>query len=522
MAQEIQKNDHVVMVRDQVFISKAENLLPTLYQNNIYPQKIITLVRNANAIDGYSANIISQAQCYLKQSFQTGDSFILDFGCHGVGYLSFLCQPVGSPPDAPAHLKLTFGETLCEIAEPFSQYQGWLSKSWLQEHDEYIDVLPAQVNLPRRYCFRYLKIEVVSLSPKYQILFKNMVFKTVSSAPENGIVYQPTDTQLAKIDQISVLTLRNCMQEVFEDGPKRDRRLWLGDLRLQALVNNVTFQQHDLVCRCLYLFAGHRREDGMVSANVFVKPNVVADDTFLFDYSLFYVDVLYNYFVATNDSQTVKELWPIALKQIELGLNRCDKHGIVADSDDWWSFIDWHEKLNKQGASQGVLIYCLDKALHLAQIFEPNMVPKLQQHLDALKCAANKLWDAKLGFYVSGAQRQVSYATQIWMILADVGDLAHQQKLMNNLLSSPPEIGMNTPYMRHHFIVALFKIGMKNKAIEEIKAYWGKMIEYGADTFWELFDPQNPSYSPYGNKIINSYCHAWSCTPAWFIRHYAL
>ncbi len=33
----------------------------------------------------------------------------------------------------------------------------------------------------------------------------------------------------------------------------------------------------------------------MVSANVFVKPQTIADDTFLFDYSLFFVDVLYNY-----------------------------------------------------------------------------------------------------------------------------------------------------------------------------------------------------------------------------------
>ncbi|MFY2327547.1 hypothetical protein, partial [Klebsiella pneumoniae] len=23
-------------------------------------------------------------------------------------------------------------------------------------------------------------------------------------------------------------------------------------------------------------------------------------------------------------------------------------------------------------------------------------------------------------------------------------------------------------------------------------------------------------------KLINSYCHAWSCTPAWFIRQYGL
>ncbi|HBU0449064.1 TPA: sugar hydrolase, partial [Klebsiella pneumoniae] len=71
--------------------------------------------------------------------------------------------------------------------------------------------------------------------------------------------------------------------------------LWLGDLRLQALVNDVTFANHSLVRRCLYLFAGHTRQDGMVSANIFVQPQVIADDTFLFDYSLFFVDTLFNY-----------------------------------------------------------------------------------------------------------------------------------------------------------------------------------------------------------------------------------
>lgn len=522
MTQEIQKNLDVVMVRDSEFTAKAESLIPTIYENIVYPQNVLSLVKDANAIHDWSSEVISEAQYYLNQSFQTGDSFILDFGNHNVGYLSFLCQPIGSPPDAPAHLKFTFGETLCEVAESFNQYQGWLSKSWLQEHDEYIDVLPAQINLPRRYCFRYLKVEVVSLSPKYQIKFQNITVKTVSSASSNCIKYQSKDPQLAKIDQVSVHTLRNCMQDVFEDGPKRDRRLWLGDLRLQALVNDVTFKQHDLVRRCLYLFASHRREDGMVSANIFVKPNIIADDTFLFDYSLFFVDVLYNYYVATNDEQTVKELWPVALKQVELALACCDKDGVVEDRNNWWSFIDWHEELNKQGASQGVLIYCIEKALRLATKFQPDQVAILQQQLTHVKQAAQKLWDEQQGFYFSGEFRQINYATQVWMILADVGDLAHQQKLMNNLLSAPPAIGMNTPYMRHHFILALFKVGMKQQAIDEIKAYWGKMVEYGADTFWELFDPNNPSYSPYGSKIINSYCHAWSCTPAWFIRQHSL
>lgn len=518
MAQAIQKNIDAVMVKDNAFILKAKQLQPKIYQKKISPQKIISLINDPSAIHHWSSKIVSDTNDYLNQSFHSGDSFIIDFGQHNVGYLSFLCESTGSPPDAPAHIKLTFGETLCEIAEPFSQYQGWLSKSWLQQHDEYIDILPAKINLSRRYCFRYLKIDIVSLSPKYQILFKDITFNTVSSAPEHCLSYQSSDPLLAKIDQVSIHTLRNCMQDVFEDGPKRDRRLWLGDLRLQALVNNVTFQQHDLVRRCLYLFASHRREDDLVSSNVFVKPDIIADDTFLFDYSLLFVDVLYDYFNQTNDRQTVKELWPIALQQIEINLKRCDAQGLVQDSDDWWSFIDWHEKLNKQGASQGVLIYCLDKACRLSQHFQPDITQALNQKLDLVKKAAQTLWDEQAGFYTSGEQKQISFATQIWMVLADVGDLAHQQKLLTQLITTPPEIGMNTPYLRHHYILALFKTGMKQQAIDEIKAYWGKMVEFGADTFWELFDPNDLNYSPYGSKIINSYCHAWSCTPAWFIR----
>ena len=51
-------------------------------------------------------------------------------------------------------------------------------------------------------------------------------------------------------------------------------------------------------------------------------------------------------------------------------------------------------------------------------------------------------------------------------------------------------------------------------------AYWGGMLNKGADTFWEFYDPEDTNASPYGGKIIHSYCHAWSCTPAYFLRKY--
>jgi len=50
--------------------------------------------------------------------------------------------------------------------------------------------------------------------------------------------------------------------------------------------------------------------------------------------------------------------------------------------------------------------------------------------------------------------------------------------------------------------------------------YWGGMLEEGADTFWELHNPENPNESPYGGTIVNSYCHAWSCAPAYFLRKF--
>ena len=54
----------------------------------------------------------------------------------------------------------------------------------------------------------------------------------------------------------NIITAILYMQTVFEDEPKRDRRLWLGDLRLEALANYETYRNFDIVKRSLYLLAG--------------------------------------------------------------------------------------------------------------------------------------------------------------------------------------------------------------------------------------------------------------------------
>ena len=126
----------------------------------------------------------------------------------------------------------------------------------------------------------------------------------------------------------------------------------------------------------------------------------------------------------------------------------------------------------------------------------------------------------KKNVFVSGKEHQISWISQAWMTLADVFDKEKSRMIMLDILENKEALGVLTPYAYHHVIEALLHVGEKEKALELMRTYWGGMIELGADTFWEAFDPEDPLASPYGNMQVNSFCHAWSCTPAWLLREY--
>lgn len=509
---------------DEALVKKAETLKPKLREMTVEPAAAVRAVPVAEAFQGWRMDRVGTADQAYGESYGKGDGFTLDFGRHLVGYVTFRVEAVGSPQDAPLKLKLTFGEMPCEIGEPFASYDGWLSSSWLQEELLFLDELPQTVRLPRRYCFRYVKAEVIDTSRKYTVRFGRFRATAVTSADLARVEPLPAGVpdDLRELDRIGIATLRDCMQTVYEDGPKRDRRLWIGDLRLQAQANYLTFKDRDLLKRCLYMFAGMRLPGGEVGACVFERPHPHPDDTLLYDYALFFPACLLDYAEFADDRAFVEELWPIALEQLRFGVARLDERGVVRDDSSWWCFIDWHDELNKQAPAQAVLIYALRQGLKLARMLGRNEEAAwIEQQIDhASRAAIEHLWDAGLGLFVSGEQRQVSWASQVWMTLAGVLSAEKAAALLDRLHAAPPEVGMNTPYMMHHYVEALFACGKDEEAWRVVRSYWGGMASDGADTFWELYNPADKKLSPYGSNLINSYCHAWSCTPSYFVRRY--
>lgn len=137
------------------------------------------------------------------------------------------------------------------------------------------------------------------------------------------------------------------MHTVFEDGPRRDRRLWIGDLRLQALASYSTFKNFDLAKRCLYLFAAMPyNEAGLLPACLYEFKEPHAGGNAIVDYSLLFGVSLLDYVKASGDKEAGKELWLSALKQFELLMDRVGEDFVYAihpsqgEGGGMWTFID--------------------------------------------------------------------------------------------------------------------------------------------------------------------------------------
>jgi alpha-L-rhamnosidase len=511
----------------QQWLKLADELQPALTETTETPERMVNIITDQNVFQGWKTVPAGSLTDLYATSFKTPKTVTLDFGKHITGYFSFNVATLKGTPDAPLKFKLTFGEVPSEIETPYDPYKGDLSRAWLQ--DEYITVMdiPSLVSISRRMAFRYVKIELLGSSQYFDFKIENPQCRAVSSVKTKPSALQANaHDMIKKIDSVGLNTLKECMQTVYEDGPKRDRRLWIGDLYLESLANSYSFKNHDLTKRCLYLLAGLSDKNGYLVGTVFETPEPHPQaGQHLLDYSFLYNVTLKEYLTATNDYQTANSLWPVAKVQAEIAKSYILPNGLMdfeKAKKEWWLFFDWKEELDKSTALQGLTIYTLKQTYELAKLLKkehelkelPELIRKMSQ------AARTNLYDSKLGLFTSGSKKQVSYASQIWMVLANVASPAEAKLALKNITSHKEAVIPGAPYLYHFFISALIESGLKTEAKEALINYWGGMVKKGADTFWEVYDPNDAYLSPYHFFPINSYCHAWSCTPVYFIRKY--
>ena len=512
------------------WLQKAEACRPELSYQSVTPLRLIRSVADKQAFQGWRMEDAGSPDPLYTEPFKKHPSITLDFGNHYTGFLTFSIKPAAErmAADAPIRLKFTFAEVPAELNTPLEPYKGGLARSWVQDEIVTLMEVPKEMTIPRRLSGRYLKIELLGISSSFDFVFDKLTFRAQTSVTNETPALAPTtDPLIQDIYQVGLNTLKECMQTVYEDGPKRDQRLWIGDLYLEALANAYTFKNHELTKHCLYLLAAFANDEGLLHATLLERPEAHPQyGTHTLDYCLIYNVALLEYLKETGDKETANDLWPVVVRQIEMALRQYSPEWIY-DMDkkpQYWLVFDWKNGYDRQASMQGLTIFALQRSYELAQMLGktdeaavkewPALAKKLQ------KAARRYFYDKKQGVMLSGKNKQVSYLSQVWMILSNTLSKKEGAKAMATVMSMPDACYPGCPYAYHYVIEALLQCGMTQEARDLLVNYWGGMVKQGADTFWEVYDPNNDYLSPYGFHVINSYCHAWSCTPVYFINKY--
>ena len=137
--------------------AKALELVPPLKTWMMDPVAIVEPVADPKAWQGVRMRPIAKPQ----ESFKRGEILYLDFGEHAVGHISLDISIVGHDYDSPAYFRILAAELPFEFEFKPEKWNHWLSMAWMQEEYVKFDKIPKGVELPRRYAFRYLAIEVL-------------------------------------------------------------------------------------------------------------------------------------------------------------------------------------------------------------------------------------------------------------------------------------------------------------------------------------------------------------------------
>lgn len=508
------------------WLRKAQEAMPALTETISRPLSLVTTVEDASAYQGWRVDKVGEVADYYSSSINDMPDVMVDFGRHMTGCFTFRLNTVRGVQDAPIRLRFTFGEVPSEMAVPFDPFPGSLSRAWMQDEVITLYTIGEEVTIPRRISGRYMRIEVLGRPLGGVYSMEDMYFTAVSSAKELKV--EPLGSEvpemIRRINDVSVATLRECMQTVFEDGPKRDRRLWVGDLYLESLANRHSFRNFGLVKRCLYLFAGLTGDEGCIVPNIFEHPEPHCYESMhLLPYSLLFNSTLLEYLKDTQDYETAEDLWCVAVRQIEDALTFMNEDYLYdPELRSSWIFFDWRDGLDVTAPMQAAMIFALNQTYELAQILGKEAEVKEWKTLERnmLKAARKHMYDKEMGVVVSGPDRQVSVLSQAWMVKAGVLNVKEAQKALRSVMADPESVKPGSPYGTHYVIDAMVLCGMNDEARTYLVDYWGGMVKKGADTFWEAYDPDDDYISPYNFHPLNSYCHAWSCTPVYFIYTY--
>ena len=326
--------------------------------------------------------------------------------------------------------------------------------------------------------------------------------------------FKCSDKKLNKIWEVAEHTFRLCSGIFFLDGVKRDKWIWSGDAYQSFFVNQYLLADPDIDQRTLLALRGNDPMTRHINT--------------IMDYSLFWIlGVLYHY-EAYGDLEFVRQVYPKMCSLMEFCEGQLDENGFLVGRENDWIYIDWAD-MDKTGAlcaEQMLFAACWQTMAQVsAALGEEN--PEYMEKYEKLIGQIRKFyWDQEKGAFIDSfesGKRNVTRHANIFAILFHIATQEEQEKILANVIKNDEIPAITTPYFNFFELDMLCQTGELELVFNKIRDYWGGMLDRGAVTFWEEFDPEAPvetQYDMYGDRFGKSLCHAWAASPIYFLAKY--
>lgn len=332
--------------------------------------------------------------------------------------------------------------------------------------------------------------------------------------------FRCSDTLLNKIYEVSDYTFHLNTREFFIDGIKRDRWVWSGDGYQSFLMNYYSFFNSPTVTSTLMALRG--------------KDPVTSHINTIMDYTFYWFMDIYDYYLYTGDQTFITQVYPRMQSMMDYCLQRRNKDGLMEGLAGDWIFIDWADGLSKKGEvsfEQLLLCRSLETMSLCADLMHDAKAAQYRQMAADLKGKIfSYYWNSdKQAFVHSRINGEptdnVTRYTNMFAIFFNYLSDAQKQGVKQNVLLNDKVQKITTPYMRFYELEAMCALGEQQYVLNEIKSYWGGMLQNGATTFWEEYNPNRKGdehYAMYGRPFGKSLCHAWGASPIYLFGKYYL
>lgn len=345
---------------------------------------------------------------------------------------------------------------------------------------------------------------------KLEIKEVNAIF-TYRDIPYLGS-FTCNDERLNQIWMTGAYTVHLNMQDYLWDGIKRDRLVRVGDMHPEIMTINSVFGNNNIVPKSLDL-----------ARDITPLPKWMNG---ISSYSMWWILIQHDWYYYQGDLNYLKKQKEYLSALIQQLSAKIDSNG--REILDEGRFLDWPSSENKEAIHAGLqsmMVITFEAGKELCSILGDtetekvciSSLAKLKKHIPAM----------------SGSKQAAA--------LLSLSGLIPPERANTEILAVDGVHRMSTFY-GYDMLKARAKAGDYQGAIDNIREYWGGMLDLGATTFWEDFDINRTKngaridevvpagkidvHSSYGGYCYkgfrHSFCHGWAFGPTSWLTQFVL